>query len=52
MAESHVVTFETAHEVDELVAEICLYLEIVELFRQEDHEPVWRVDVSPTEVLR
>ena len=37
--------------IDELVAEILHYLEVVELFRQELHEPSWRTEVSYAEVL-
>jgi hypothetical protein len=51
MAESHDIAFDIALDADELVAEILHYLEVVELFRQEEHEPNWRGDVT-TEVLR
>jgi len=54
MTRSHDIAFEIALDVDALVAEIVLYLAVVELFRQEEHEPTWRVDVATTttEVLR
>jgi len=32
----------TAAAIDELVAEILHYLEVVEQFRREQHEPSWR----------
>ena len=38
--------------VDELVAEILHYLEVVELFRREQHEPSWRPEGVMAEVLR
>jgi hypothetical protein len=37
--------------IDELVAEILHYLEVVELFRREQHEPSWRTEGLCAEVL-
>ena len=39
-------------ELESLFAEISLYLEVVEVFRREGHEPCWRHEVPRTEVLR
>jgi hypothetical protein len=37
--------------IDELVAEILHYLEVVEHFRREQHEPSWRTEGLYAEVL-
>ena len=39
-------------ELESLVAEIRLYLEAIEIFRREGHEPRWRHEGLHTEVLR
>jgi len=39
-------------ELELLFAEISLYLEVVEVFRREGHEPCWRHEVPRSEVLR
>jgi hypothetical protein len=41
-----------AEELESLFAEIRLYLEVVEAFRGEGHEPHWRHEGPSTEVLR
>ncbi len=41
-----------ADGLESLFAEILLYLEAVELFRREGHEPRWRREGRDTEVLR
>ena len=38
--------------IDVLVAEIRHYLEAVELFRQELHEPSWRTETPLAEAIR
>jgi hypothetical protein len=39
-------------ELEELYDEILRYLEAVELFRREGHEPSWRVEGTHPEVPR
>ena len=39
-------------ELESLLDEIRLYLEAVEIFRREGHEPRWRDEGLHTEVLR
>ena len=39
-------------ELESLLAEIRLYLEAIEIFRREGHEPRWRHEGLHTEVLR
>ena len=39
-------------ELECLLAEIRLYLEAIEIFRREGHEPRWRHEGLHTEVLR
>jgi hypothetical protein len=39
-------------ELEELFDRILRYLEAVELFRREGHEPSWRVEGTHPEVLR
>jgi hypothetical protein len=41
-----------AGELEEFFDEIVRYLEAVELFRREGHEPSWRVEGTHPEVLR
>jgi hypothetical protein len=41
-----------AGALEELYDEILRYLEAVELFRREGHEPSWRVEGTHPEVLR
>ena len=52
MTESPIAIAFDQSELDELFAEILRYLEAVELFREEGHEPSWRVEGTHTEVLR
>ena len=39
-------------ELEVLLDEIRRYLNAVELFRREGHEPRWRAEGRPTEVLQ
>jgi hypothetical protein len=39
-------------ELESLLDEIRLYLEAIEIFRREGHEPRWRLEGLHTEVLR
>ena len=52
MTESHDIRATERPELESLLAEIRLYLEIVEAFRREGHEPHWRHGSPGTEVLR
>jgi hypothetical protein len=55
MTGSHDIAVDIAFDpraIDELVTEILHYLEVVELFRREQHEPSWRSeDAVPSAVL-
>ena len=54
MTREHDIALEIAPAiggVDELVAEILHYLEVVELFRREQHEPSWRPEGITADML-
>ena len=54
MTREHDIALEialAAGGIDELVAEILHYLDVVELFRNEQHEPSWRIESPYAEVL-
>lgn len=53
MTDSHEIDLALSlDELESLFAEISLYLEVVEVFRREGHEPCWRHEVLRSEVLR
>jgi hypothetical protein len=52
MTESHEIRALGAQEIESFLTEIRLYLEVVEAFRREGHEPSWRRESRETEVLR
>jgi hypothetical protein len=52
MTESHDSSALGPPEIALLLAEIRLYLEAVDLFRREGHEPRWRRESRAKEVLR
>lgn len=39
-------------ELESLLDEIRLYLEAIDVFRSEGHEPLWRTERAEKEVLR
>jgi hypothetical protein len=53
MTETHVIRIGSGANVartetdtlDSLLAEIAIYLEVVDAFRREGHEPTWRTEV-------
>ncbi len=53
MTDSHEIDLALSlDELESLFAEIRLYLEAVEVFRREGHEPCWRHEAPRSDVLR
>jgi hypothetical protein len=53
MTESHEIRLApSSTELESLLDEIRLYLEAIDVFRSEGHEPRWRREVAEKEVLR